>query len=421
MDTYSQNRSFRVKILAMMLDNIWMAKYGNAIIQPEYFEQNDEETVAKGILLYRTEYNLSPSDPEDLIAICESDGVSDLVYEIFNEDNDLTYAADVAIQFAREQALKLAILESVDDISKGDLLSPRNRVEDALHVGQSLQIPGIDPYRDTDKWLYDYWEDKIPTRLTHVDKILQGGLGPGELGVILAPQNSGKSMGLINIGYGAASIGSGKNVAHFTHEMNIAQTAKRYASRTLFRFPMPGDDLNEYSEDLIEAARKLVTGRIRLIGGPRKMTTQDIEAAIERLDAEDFHPDIIIDDYADLVAAPRHYSERRYELSAIYEWFRQLGGKWGIPVWTASQATRGSYSKELITMADIAEDIGKASIADVIISICQTREEAELDRCRLFMAKVRDGKSKGTLSAKYYGEQQAIITTGVVSYKEKDA
>jgi len=421
MDTYSQNRSFRIKILSMMLDNSWMAKYGNSIIRPEFFEQNDEETVAKGILLYRSEYGLSPTDPEDLIAICNTDGISDLAYEIYHDDYDLTLAADTAVQFAREQALKLAILESVDDISKGDLKTPSVRVEEALRVGQAIGIPGIDPYLDVDKWLYEYWEEKIPTRLTHVDKILQGGLGAGELGIILAPQNFGKSMALINIGYGAASIGSGKNVIHFTHEMSVAQTAKRYAARTLFRFPLPGDDQDDYSEDLLDAARKLITGRIRIIGGSKKMSIQDVEGHIERLDAEDFHPDVIIDDYVDLIESPRHYSERRYELSATYEWFRQLGANWGVPVWSASQANRGSFTKEFITMADIAEDIGKASIADVIISICQTKEEAALDRCRLFMAKVRDGKSKGTLSAKYYGEQQAIITTGVVVYKEKDA
>jgi hypothetical protein len=80
-------------------------------------------------------------------------------------------------------------------------------------------------------------------------------------------------------------------------------------------------------------------------------------------------------------------------------------------------------SKEIITIQDIAEDIGKAAIADVIIALCQTRDEEQMNQCRLFMAKVRDGTKKMMYDAKFYGKSQAIITTGLSKNKdeEKDA
>jgi hypothetical protein len=89
-------------------------------------------------------------------------------------------------------------------------------------------------------------------------------------------------------------------------------------------------------------------------------------------------------------------------------------------MWSASQAGRSSLSKEIITMADIAEDIGKANIADVIIALCQTREEETADQCRLFLAKVRDGDSKAMVRAKYYKKSQAIVTTGIVTQKDSE-
>jgi replicative DNA helicase len=420
-DTYGRGRDFRIKILALMLDNAWMARYGTAIIIPEYFDQTDEEATAKAILTYRERYNGSPRDMVDLkeLAGDTSGGLIDEVYEIYH-NSDKRLAGDIAIQFAKEQAAKLAILESVDDVKAGNLSKPIQRMVDALKVGDSLLSPGLDPIADADKWLRNYWRDKVATGWTHVDDNLEGGLGGGELGCILAPQNRGKSMGLINLDVAAASIvGGGRNVVHFSHEMYAAQVCKRISARVMFRFPKREDNLNEYAEDLYLAARKLIPGKIRVIDGPQ--TIRSIEAHIERLIAEDFNPGLIVDDYGDLIIPEKHYSERRFEISASFEALRNIGGKYNVPVWTASQATRASHSKEIITMEDMAEDIGKVSISDVIISLNQTYDEEQANQCRLFMAKVRDAKGRACYSAKFYGDCQAIITTGLVERREKDA
>lgn len=152
-----------------------------------------------------------------------------------------------------------------------------------------------------------------------MDQILEGGLGVPEFGLILGPPNSGKSMALINIGYGAASLGSGKNVVHFTHEMSMEQVAKRYAARMTFRFPTKEGNLQAYADNLYEVAKKMMPGKIRIIGGAYKMTTGEVESHMDRLVAEGFEPDLIIDDYVDLILPPKHYNERRFELSATYE------------------------------------------------------------------------------------------------------
>jgi hypothetical protein len=420
--TYSFERKFRLKILALMLDNAWMALYGSSLIEPFYFEQDDEIEIAKAILDYRTAYGRSPVDSDDLtmLAGIEHGQTICTIYDM-QEEGNLELAADQVIKFAQEQAAKAAILESVDDINKGDLTSARHRLEEAMKVGENIISPGIDPIADVEKWLYDYWSDKVRTGITHLDEVLDGGLNQGELGVVLAGMNVGKSMALINIGFGAASIGSGKNVVHFTHEMSVAQVAKRYAARMTFRFPQRDDDLNAYEEELIEAARKLMPGRIRIIGGAEKMTIEQIQGHIDRLIAEDFIPGLIIDDYADLIKPSQRYTEHRFELSANYENLRALSFKY-CPIWSASQTSRAALNKEIVTLADLAEDIGKAAISDVIVALCQTREELESDQCRLYMAKIRDGSKKVPLiQCKFYGGSQAIVSTGYVDKKVDEA
>lgn len=417
MATYRFNRNFRLKILALCINPLWMARYGS-IILPEYFDQEDEEHIARAVREYYDTYGRVPNDPDDIVTMCE-DQYEDIIYSIFNCTGDSAYVIDMVIQFAREQAAKIAILDSVDDVNAGKLHTVIVRMEQALAVGQSVESPGIDLVHDVDKWLYSLWSAKVRTGWTHIDAILEGGLGPGELGIILAPTNRGKSMALINIGYGAATIGSGKNVVHITHEMSGSIVAKRYAARLMFRFPDPRGNISKYEDEFIARAKKILRGRVRIIDLGR-CAVEDIRHRLDILVSEGFRFDLIIDDYPDLIVPPSRRSERRFELSDIYSEMYDISKRYGVPVWAASQSTRNSFSKEVITMRDVAEDLGKARIADVIVSICQTPEESDADQCRLFMAKVRDGKNHTMIGAKFYGNSQAIVTTGVVKRKETE-
>jgi hypothetical protein len=417
-DTYEFNREFRLKVLGLCLDDSWMAKYGDDIVRPEYFERDEEEAFVKAVVVFRKKYKRSPHDPTDVIELCDG-GHTSFILDVYDlaDDWDLSLASDLAVEFAREQAAKLAILDGVDDIAKGDIQSAIDKMKKALEVGQNIESPGIDSVGDVYSWLMDYWSHKVPTGWPHVDTILEGGPAPTELGIIMAPQNRGKSAALINIGHAAAGLMSGHNVVHFSHEMNSSQVAKRYAARMLFRFPKRNDNLYEYAEELIDTARKLLKGKIRIISGRKPKAA--IEGHLNRLLAEGFEFGLILDDYPDLIPASRRYSDKRFELSDTYTWMRELGEHYGVPVWGASQSGRKSLTKEIITIGDIAEDIGKAGIADIIIALCQTYDEEQLDQCRLFMAKVRDGKKHNLIQCKYYPDQQAIISTGVIKYQTK--
>lgn len=417
--TYSFDRSFRLKLLALCLDDEWMSRFGNFIIQPQYFETKDEEAFVQAIVDYRLQYKKSP-DARDLLALLGSDH-KELIIKVSKGKKswDLKLASDLAIQFAKEQACKLVILDNLEQVQAGNIQPVMEEMKKVLQIGMEIEVPGIDVIDDVGSWLYDYWSDKVSTGWYHVDKVLEGGLSIGELGIIMAPQNAGKSMGLVNIGFGAASAFSGKNVVHFSHEMSAAQVAKRYAARISFRFPTREDNLDEYAEKLVLDAHRLLRGHIRVIRRRKHMMVTDLDNELNLLEANGFHPDLAIDDYPDLLKASRRYKDPRFELKEIYEDYRNLLEARGLPGWGATQSNRASHSKEIITMESIAEDISKAGTADVIISICRTKEEEGANMCRLFMAKVRDGKNHDLIRAKFFGGQQAIITTEFVTFRSK--
>lgn len=416
--TSTFSRGFRLKIIALCLNNSWFTQVGRSVITTDYFESEDEIDIVEAIIQFYEAYGRVPGDPIDILHICEGKH-EETLFKIFDEKQGLdgSLVKDVVVQWAREQAAKIAILESVDDVNRGELGAVLERLEEAVAVGQDLETQGLDVVRDLDSWLYGQWAGKVRTGWPHIDIHLEGGLGAGELGTILAPSNRGKSMALVNIAYGAAGVGSGKNVVIFSHEMADKIYAKRIAARMMFRFPTRTGDLGEYEDEFRELARKLMPGNIRIIHGTQ-MTLAQMDGAIDRLTAEGYPPDLIIDDYPDLLVPVRHRKEKRFELSANFEGLRRIASKWEVPVWAASQVGRKAYTKEVITEADVAEDIGKINISDVVAAICQTKDEADEDRCRIFLAKVRDGLRNMMYDAKFYPRQQAIITTNQTKRKD---
>lgn len=413
-DTYPWHYKFRLRIAALTLDPLWTGRVGK-IILPEYFEDVAEQEAVAAIYHYREQYGKTPSSADDVTIFCNNKRAMEIVYDIFDvkrEAIEFDMPQSVAVQWAKEQSIKIAILDSIPDIKSGKLSDVVKRVNEAITVGENIQSPGIDFIQDTHIWLYDLWINKVQTGWLYVDRHLEGGLGSGELGIILAPTNRGKSVALVNIAYGAAGIGSGKNVVILTHEMSPAKYARRLASRMLFRFPARDENLYEYEKELLELASRMMPGTVKIVGGAKTMSVYDVRDAIQRLEDEGFKPDIIIDDYADLLQPPKSYGERRHELTSIYMWLRAYAGELGVPIWTASQVGRQAYTSDVIRIQDIAEDIGKANTADVIIAICQTPDEELRERCRLFLPKVRDYKHGVMYNAKYYTKSQAIITIG---------
>ena len=68
--------------------------------------------------------------------------------------------------------------------------------------------------------------ETIKTNWSMIDTHLAGGLGKGELGFIVAPAGSGKSWFLAKIG--SEALLQGKNVMHFTMELNEKYVGRRY-------------------------------------------------------------------------------------------------------------------------------------------------------------------------------------------------
>ncbi len=412
-DIIAATPEFRKRIIGVLIYTDWLTRYG-CILLPEHFPIDAEKVLVAWINWHYKTYGYQPEDEaiqEGLITDDQDDALElwDSIDEEYFDDVSLDYVVDKALEFAQVQAMKVAILQSVDALQEGEVYKPLELVREAQQVGKDLLDLGADLIDDAEDWVYEELHGKrFPTGITPLDNTLGGGLVAGEYGLIMAPPGRGKSTMLVNIGYGLAGLVGAANVLHLTYEMPAQKVLKRYALRVAnVRFTRGEGSEARYIKDLRETAKSRLRGRLRVIR-PTDYTVDGIRRLIDSLDAEGWPTEALIVDYPDLMRPVRQRKELRFELADIARDLREIGVEYEMPVWGGTQAGRQSIYKDIIHIGDIAEAIEKAAIADVVLSICQTREEEGLGHGRLFLAKVRDAEDHWAIPINLNFGAQAI-------------
>jgi replicative DNA helicase len=102
-----------------------------------------------------------------------------------------------------------------------------------------------------------------------------------------------------------------------------------------------------------------------------KTLISDLDALIQD---ENFIPDLVVIDYADLLTTENGGGVKRLELDDIWESLRSLGQDRMALVVTASQTSKGAVEAKYIRPTDIAEDFSKIAKVDLGIGLAQTEE-----------------------------------------------
>lgn len=411
-DIIAATPKFRKSILAVLINTDWLLRYG-PIILPEFFPSDSEQDFVIWVNTYFETYKGIPTEIALEQGLIEN---APLVYDVLDvPDGELRYAADTIMEFAQVQAMKIAILESVEDIQAGNLEQPINRVKEAMSIGQDRLSLGLELIENVDDWVWDELHGRrFPTGWRDIDKLLGGGLVAGEYGLMMAPTGRGKTTALINIGFAMAGLIGQSNVLHITLEMPAAKVLKRYGARVSGM--MLGRDSDEsYIKKFKLRAMKKLRGKLRVVN-PSGRRVDDFRRLIDNLSADGFDVEALIVDYPDLMKSSRKRQEYRFELADISRDLRQFGVEYGLPIWGATQTGRHTFYKAIITEADVSEAIEKINIADVAVAICQTREEERLGNGRLYMAKVRDARSHAQIPVKINFENQSIVQRGKLDF-----
>jgi len=302
---------------------------------------------------------------------------------------DVQYVKDKTLDFCKKQAMKEALEKAVEMIATDNLDSVMDLMKNALAAGTPAAI-GHDFFVDTEARFIRTRRLTCPTGLPQIDAqdVLNGGLGRGELGVVVAPTGVGKSHFLVQMG--AEALRAGKNVVHYTFELSETAVGLRYDSNLC---SIPSSDVIDRKEEVIEFYKNNSLGRLIIKEYPTgSASVQTLRNHIEKLLLKSFVPSVIVIDYADIMKSSRKFDSLRHELKLVYEELRNLAMELNIPIWTASQANREASNSDIVGLENMSEAYGKAMVADVVLSISRKANEKSTGAGRIFVAKNRAGR-----------------------------
>lgn len=108
-----------------------------------------------------------------------------------------------------------------------------------------------------------------------------------------------------------------------------------------------------------------------------------IKALLETSIRDGWSPDVIVIDYADLIAPMPGYTESRDQINATWKGLRALSQSLHCCVVTATQAKATSYKAETMDMSDFSEDKRKMAHVTAMFGINQTSPEKKMGLQRL--------------------------------------
>lgn len=393
-------KDFQEKLVYLIMTERPFCDQIGEVLDVSFLELKYLQVLASKIYEYKHKYTAHPS-LKVLGSIIKSDissddeAVKEQIVDYFKRSitdiemlRDSDYIKETSLDFCKKQKLKEAMMKSVKLLNNCSFDEISSVINDALKLGTSNDY-GYDYKKDFEERYTLRARSPVTTGWEKIDNICKGGLGSGELGVVIAPTGAGKSMVLVHLG--AQAIKAGLNVVHYTLELSHTTIGQRYDSCLTGAHLK---DLFSLKEQIYEKVKD-IEGNVIIKEYPTKSAnTNTIRAHLDKLKQQGIPIDMIIVDYGDLLkplTAPRG-SEKRHDLESIYEELRATAQIYECPLWTASQTNRSGLNAELITMEAVSESFNKCFVADFIFSLSRTIADKAKNRGKIFIAKNRNGK-----------------------------
>ena len=427
-DTLSKyGQSFQSKVLSALLVDGKFLDTISEITTPKFFEHDASKWIVSEILEYHEVYRQPPTLDVFKSQLSKVDNVIlkktviDQLRHVFTQvgNVDLEYIKNEFTDFCKNQNLKGVILQSVDLLQAGQYDKIKELVDNAMKVGTETDL-GHDYKIDFDQRANELKRSTVPTNWKPINDLMDGGLGPGELGVVVAPSGVGKTWILTALG--ADAVRRGLSVVHYSMELSEHYVGARYD--TVFT-QIPSTNLKERKEEVKHKIESLQGKLLIKYFPPKGVSVRKLNQHIEKMMISGNKPDLIIVDYADLLLSDSNKHDSTYaEQGGVYIDLRGMGGSLEIPIWTASQTNRSAIDSEVIEADKIADSYAKVMNADFIMSWSRKSKDKLNDTARAHIMKNRFGPDGITFPCKmntntgYIEVYDANSPDGVIATKQ---
>jgi hypothetical protein len=403
------------------------------------------DLVASWCIKYFNKYGEAPNQSiEGLFESWASNGKADestvkLVEKFLNSLSDeyesetrksSDYIIDLAGAHFNEVKLKSLARKIEGAVDNGELeealaeLTKFNRVD--MGVGA-----GIDAFRDKDamRKAFESANERLIEYPDDLGLFFQNIFERDGFVAFQAPEKRGKSFVLLDVAWNAAL--QRRKVAYFEAGDNSQnQVMRRFLTRATkhpfrLRTGFPGEvliptsisrepdseiadvehSIKTYDRPLswgrgFKACKKLLRSKIksddamfRIDAHPNStLSVHKIKSILDAWERDGWIPDVIVIDYADILAAPAGFAETRDQINATWKQLRALSQQLHCLVVTATQADADSYRVHTQTKRNFSEDKRKHSHVTAMVAINQTIEEKQKGIMRLNFLDLRDGE-----------------------------
>lgn len=336
--------------------------------------------------------------------------------------------AESYAELIRDNAIRRSMLNSANEMAKlafdksqpvGDLLSTveqsvfsisERRAKKDL---QSISSVMSDVYDSIDERSRNQSEIMgVPTGLYDLDKVL-GGLQKSDFLIIAGRPGTGKSGFLLSIAKNAALLHK-KHVAVFSMEMSNEQLAQRLISQEtgidthkLRTGKLEGDDWGKFVR-----AIEIYSDSIIFLDDTPAITPLQLRTKCRRLSME-YHLDLILVDYLQLMSGDMRTDNRVQEVSNISRNLKILAKELNVPVLAAAQLSRAveQRSDKRPVLSDLRESGSLEQDADIVMFIHRPNmpdkdsqiKPNEFEVIELIVAKHRNGPTHPGLQIFFQG------------------
>lgn len=379
------------------------------IIILEYFKEFQKvpnlqnKSINQAINKYKSPNNVI--EEESLFAVIKR-------IELWNErviNKQMLYDGDVvqksANMFIKQQEYRklgefiLNKTKSGEIKSKFVVTSIEEKFQKITRIGEDVDdcdevIEGVE------RALRKEFRETIPTGVGTIDMLTGGGLGKGEIGVILTPSGVGKSTLLTIISNTAYQ--EEKNVAQIIFEDTKDQIKrKHYTIWSKSALSKLNDDVeNERVLKIVNEKIKSFEGKGRLIikrFSQENTTIVDIRNWMLSYQKKfGFKFDLLVLDYLDCLESHKKSVDRNEAELAIIKGFEAIASDFDIPAWTAVQSNRSGFGAEFIEANNTGGSIKRIQKAHFFMSVAKTpaQQEANLANIRIIKARfAKDGQA----------------------------
>ena len=396
-------KGFQLKVLGSLLTDKSFLLTVRDVLTDEYFDADTHKWIVNQIKEYFDKYHNTVT--MDVLKIKLQKLENEVLQVALKEElrnsyeasqDDLDYVQEEFLGFCKNQEMKQAILSSADLLKEGDFDGIRNVVEKAMKAGMDKNI-GHEYNKDIEARYRKDYRPTVPTPWPIFNDGIQGGFGPGDLGIVFGNPGGGKSWAMVAIAANAVKLGY--NVNYYTLELGEDYVGKRF---DCYLTGYGIDEINDKRKEVQKIVDKLKGKLIVKEYPPKGATVNTVKSHVQKCVDMGHKPDLIVIDYVDYLRGPSKgkFNERKDEIDDVFIATKGLAKEMKIPILTPSQVNRMGARDSVIEGDKAAGSYDKMMVADICISLSRQKEDKVLGTGRVHVMKNRYGQDGMTYNIK---------------------